>query len=93
AAGLAMWLWVGKPASFYSENPVFLVKLGLVISLGLLSIYPTVFFTRNKSKREGDSQDIVHIPNGVIWSVRIELLLLFSIPLLAILMARGISSF
>ncbi|MDP2380683.1 MAG: DUF2214 family protein, partial [Pseudohongiella sp.] len=28
-AGIVLWLWVGKPAAFYSNNPVFHAKMGL----------------------------------------------------------------
>ena len=27
--GTALWFWTGKPATFYSENPVFQIKIGL----------------------------------------------------------------
>ena len=48
AAGLTLWFGVGKPAEFYSGNWIFHVKVGLAVIVGLLSIYPTVFFTKNR---------------------------------------------
>ncbi len=43
--GLTLWLGgYGKPTEFYSENPTFHLKLGLFVLIGLISIYPTVFF-------------------------------------------------
>jgi putative membrane protein len=88
AAGLTLWLGgYGKPIEFYSENPIFHIKLGLFIVIGLLSIYPTVFFIK---KRKGNPNELVTIPKSIFWMIRIELLLVFTIPLLAGLMAKGI---
>lgn len=87
AAGLYLWLGIGKPAEFYSKNPVFQTKLMLFLVIGLISIYPTLFF--NKA-RKGESLEIVRVPALVRWSVRIEIVLLVLLPLLASFMARGI---
>lgn len=84
--GLALWLWVGKPSEFYTANSVFHAKIALFLLVGLLSIYPTVFFLRHR-KFKGDS---ISVPSSVIRVLRIELILLAIIPLLAFLMARGI---
>ncbi len=90
-AGLTLWLGsVGKPAWFYSKNWVFHLKITLFAVVGLLSIYPTVFFLRN---RKGDATETVSVPKMVIMTLRIELLILFIIPLLAGLMAHGIGYF
>jgi putative membrane protein len=87
ATGFAQWFWVGKPADFYSGNPIFHVKVTLFLIVGVVSAYPSVFLGKNK---KGDPGESVEVPKLVIWSVRIELLLLFLMPLLANLMARGI---
>lgn len=87
ATGLLQWLVVGKPADFYSSNPVFHTKLAMFLAIGLVSIYPSVYLGKN---RKGDPDEVITIPRGIIWSVRVELLLLFLMPLLATLMARGI---
>ena len=87
ATGLAQWFLVGKPAEFYSANPVFHTKLTLFLLIGVISIYPSVFLGKN---RKGDQSEILDIPGKLIWSVRVELLLLFLMPLLATLMAKGI---
>jgi putative membrane protein len=84
--GLLQWLVVGKPADFYSSNPVFHTKLTLFLVIGLVSIYPSVFLGKNP---KGGPDELVTIPRGIIWSVRVELLILFLMPLLATLMARG----
>jgi putative membrane protein len=88
AAGLTLWLGgYTKPSVYYSQNWIFLTKLGLVGAIGILSIYPTIFFLRN---RKGPADEAVTIPSTVLWSVRVEVMLLVVIPLLAGLMARGV---
>jgi putative membrane protein len=87
-AGLTLWLGgFGKPSLYYSHNWIFITKLVCFTAIGLLSIYPTVFFIRN---RKGSQEETVEIPTSVFWMLRFELLLLFIIPLLAGLMAKGI---
>lgn len=84
--GLLLWLWVGKPTEFYSQNPIFHIKLTLFLTIGLLSIYPTVFFLKNRRT----NTEVLAIPKAIIMIIRVELLLLLLIPLLAVLMAQGI---
>lgn len=86
--GLTMWFAVGKGADFYNTNPVMHLKFTLFVVLGILSIFPTIFFIKN---RKGDQEEIVAVPKRIFMYLRIEILLLFVIPLLAVLMARGIS--
>jgi putative membrane protein len=91
AAGLTLWFGgVGKPAVFYSKNWIFHTKITCFLIVALLSIYPTVFFLRN---RKGNPAESVVVPNSVFWFLRLELTLLFIIPLLAGLMARGVGYF
>ncbi len=87
ATGFIQWFAVGKPAEFYSKNGLFHAKITLFLVIGLLSIYPSVFFGR---RRKGDPGEIVTVPPLVAWSLRAELLLLVAMPLLATLMARGV---
>jgi putative membrane protein len=49
-----------------------------------------MFFLKN---RKGDQAEIVSVPKSVFWLLRFELMLLFIIPLLAGLMARGVGFF
>jgi len=84
-AGVCLWLLVGKPAEFYSSNPVFILKAGLFIIVGLLSIYPTVFFIR--STRSASSTILV--PKAVIMMVRAEVAIILILPLFAVLMSQG----
>jgi len=88
AAGLTLWLAsLGKPAVFYTKNWIFHTKLTCFILVGLLSIYPTVFIIKN---RKGNPDELVKTPPLIFWMLRFELSLLFIIPLLAGLMAKGI---
>lgn len=91
AVGLTLWLGgFGKPSEFYTLNFVFHIKITLFATVGILSIYPTVFFIKN---RKGDPDEVVSIPKTIFMLLRLELLLLFTIPLLAGLMAKGIGYF
>lgn len=88
--GFALWLWVGKPADFYGSNWVFYSKIGVFSLIGIVSIYPTVFFVKN---RKGNSEDMVKIPKIIKNLITIELLLMLIMPLLATTMARGIGTY
>jgi putative membrane protein len=91
AAGLALWFsGAGKPTIYYSKNWIFHTKVTLFLMVALLSIYPTIFFIKN---RKGDPGEIVQVPKTLFWLLRVELALLFIIPLLANLMARGVGFF
>lgn len=88
AAGLTLWLGAfGKPADWYSKNWIFHLKLTVLVIIGLLSIYPTIFFLKN---RKGNPDEQVAIPSSIKKIIMFELFLLAIIPVLAGLMARGI---
>ena len=84
--GLVLWFGVGKPSVFYSDNPLFIAKLGLFIIIALVSIYPTLFMLKHRKSME----PAISVPASVIWLMRIELIVLVFIPILAVLMARGV---
>jgi putative membrane protein len=89
--GLTLWLGgFGKPAVYYTKNWIFHTKLTFFLMVGLLSIYPTIFFIRN---RKGNQGELVAVPYAIFWMLRLELLLLAIIPLLAGLMAHGVGFF
>lgn len=85
SAGLSLWLWVGKPADFYSGNPVFQAKLAAFILMGLISIHPTRFYLQHRKSTD----EFIQVPKSVIHSIRAGTILLVLIPLLAVFMARG----
>lgn len=87
-AGFLMWFSVGKPADFYSYNWIFYTKVFLFLLVGILSIWPTVFFFRN---RKGPAATVI-IPEYIIYLVRIELIIVALLPLLAVMMAMGIGT-
>jgi putative membrane protein len=89
-AGFTLWFAVGKPAEFYTNNWIFHTKIGLFVIVGLLSIVPTIFFNKN---RKGNLDEIIEVPKRIVMFIRIQLLLIFIMPLLATLMARGIGAF
>jgi putative membrane protein len=90
-AGLTLWFsGVGKPTVYYSKNWIFHLKITFFGIIGLLSIYPTVFFIKQS---KGDPSERIAIPKIIFWLLRIELLLLFINPLLAGLMSRGVGFF
>ncbi|MEM8525144.1 MAG: DUF2214 family protein [Bacteroidota bacterium] len=90
AAGMSLWFLVGKPAEYYSQNWIFHLKIGLFVVVGLLSIYPTVFFLKN---RKGEAEEVVKVPKMIKMMIRLELLILFVMPFLASMMAKGIGAF
>lgn len=86
-AGLYLWFGIGKPAEFYSHNWIFLVKVGLFIIVGILSLWPTIFYMKN---RKGEPNELVQLPSYVKRIVWVEFFLLLMIPLLAVTMAQGV---
>lgn len=87
--GTVLWFGVGKPATFYSTNPLFHAKLGLLGLLLLTAITPALFFIRNRNFGPTDESELT-VPVAVRICLRIELFLLLSIPVLAWLVARGV---
>jgi putative membrane protein len=93
ATGALRLFWGTKGSAFYLGNPIFYVKLALFVVVGLLSILPTVRFIQwSKQARKRDD----FVPErtavaGVGTFLRFELIVLAAIPLLATLMARGVS--
>ena len=90
-AGLILWFWVGKPVSFYSRNWIFHTKLTMLIVLGLLSVYPIIFFFKNRKGNDMDTK--IRIPVTVIILLRLELCLIIVMPILATLISLGIGTF
>lgn len=84
--GLALWFGVGKPAEFYSSNPVFHGKIGLFGALIIMAIYPALFFLKHAHTESAE----IAVPKLVRWLLKCELVIVLLIPLLAFLMARGV---
>lgn len=89
--GAARALRYGKGLDYYLHNSLFHAKIGLFVLVALLSIYPTVTFLgwRGALKAGELPKVTVHTGRWVTLVIRVELLVLLSIPLLAASMARG----
>jgi putative membrane protein len=91
ATGLARLNFDAKGAQFYLDNPVFWMKMGIFLAVGLMSIAPTVKFIRWAKSAKADPR--YEVPERELASVRksitLELVLFAAIPLFAVLMARG----
>ena len=90
-AGFSLWFVLGKPATFYTYNVFFWIKLSLFTVVGILSIYPTMFFIREGKKSLPNTE--IHLPKYIKRVVLWEMILLALIPFCAGLMAKGISYF
>lgn len=84
-----------KGSGFYFSNPMFHLKLGLFVTIGLLSVYPTVRFM--KWKKHFDENQILKLEDKEFTTIKrllnIELILLILLLFSASLMAKGIRLF
>jgi putative membrane protein len=91
ATGLLRLLFYAKGVSFYTGNPVFWTKMALYVIIAVLSIKPTRTFLRWKraatERGAPPAGDEIAAARRLI---HIELGLLALMPLMAVLMARGI---
>ena len=91
--GFLRVIYFAKGWDYYFSNDIFLIKLGLFIVVGLLSIYPTRVFLRWRKELKENNEFLEVDPavaNRIILILRLEAFLVFLIPLLAAFMARGI---
>jgi putative membrane protein len=91
ATGLLRLFFYAKAVSFYTGNPVFWTKMALYVIISALSIKPTRTFLRWKhaaaERGAAPASDEIAAARRFI---HIELGLLALMPLMAVLMARGI---
>lgn len=81
----------GKGPAFYMQSMVFHTKVGLFILMGLISIVPTIRFMRwRKAAAAGQPLPAAQAINGTRKLVLVELHILFVLPFLAAIMARGL---
>ena len=91
ATGLLRLFFYAKGVSFYVGNPFFWVKMALYVIIAAMSIAPTRAFGRWKRALEaGGAPPTAPEIAGVRRLLHIELGLLALMPLMAVLMARGI---
>lgn len=89
--GFARVFWGAKGSPFYLSNPLFWTKIGLFITVALLSIPPTVQLIR-WSKQAHPQPECLPSEEQVRrlqWWLRAEVFVLLLIPFVAASMARG----
>jgi len=98
-AGLAILItgilrvkYFGQGSEFYTNNPIFWIKVSLYILVGLISLYPTITYVLwaiplSKNKLPVITDNLVQRFNLIITT---ELVGFAIIPFFATLMARGI---
>jgi len=85
--GILMTVSVGKGMDFYIHNPVYHVKVGLFLAAVAATIYPTWFL---QTHRRVAATDDITIPPAIRFIIRTKLLVLVTLPLLAVVIAQGI---
>lgn len=88
-SGFVLWLWIGRPADFYSANLLFRIKLGLFALLIVVTVWPALFIRRALASSSEEASAVM-VPATVRWSLNIALLTVLCMPALAYMMARGI---
>lgn len=91
--GIARLVWFGKGAAFYLYNPVLYIKLALFVAVGLMSIPPTLQYLRwMRELKSGGAKPEAYQVARVSRYLLVELILFTLIPLMAVMMARGIGT-
>jgi putative membrane protein len=90
ATGLLRLFFYAKGVGFYTDNLFFWAKMALYVIIAALSITPTRTFLRWKRAAESGTTPTGAEIAGVRRVIHIELALLALMPLMAVLMARGI---
>jgi len=91
ATGLLRLFYYAKGAGFYLPNPFFIVKMALYVVIAILSITPTTSFLR--WRRRLQASGALPSPAEIAMArrlIHLEVALLALMPLMAVLMARGI---
>jgi len=92
-AGIARVIAGAKPSDFYTENPTFWFKMAAFATVGLLSIRPTIQYAQWRKRLAEDGvtpgPDLLRSAHR---AVNVQLIVFASIPILAVLMARGIGA-
>ncbi len=86
-SGLLQWFQGEKPALLYTKNALFHTKVTLFLIVAGLSVLPTRFLAK---ARHGAPEDLVTVDKLPVMALRGQLLLLFTMPLLALWVARGV---
>jgi len=92
AVGLCRVYFFEKGSEFYFSSPFFRVKLALFLSIGLISIYPTVTYLSWRKDTAHNRPPVISDRQFAAISaiLNLELILLLALMLSASLMAKGI---
>jgi len=86
------FFYYGQGSEFYTQNPLFWWKVGLYLSVGALSLYPTLtYILWAIPLRKGELPKVSQaLATRLGWIINVELVGFAFVPLLATLMARGV---
>ena len=92
ATGLARLNWGSQGKAWIQSNPVFWIKMALFVTVGLLSILPTVLYIRWRSRPAVDGSIVLEASeySKVRLFLWLQVGVFVFIPLCATLMTRGI---
>jgi putative membrane protein len=90
--GLLRVYFFEKGSAYYFSSNSFILKMTFFILVGILSIFPTLRISKWSKQFNNDSHFVLELKNYQQVKIvkRMELFLLFFIPLFAIFMAKGI---
>ena len=90
--GLLRVFFFEKGVNFYTHSPMFWIKMGLFLLVGLLSIHPTIHFIRwNSALGRGQAPEVSDVDfKRVRLLIHLELMCIALILFAAPAMARGI---
>lgn len=77
----------GKGLDYYLKNGLFHAKVTVFVLIAGLSVWPTMFFLRH---RHAADAEVISVPRAVVMLQRVQLLLVLVLPLLGLLLARGV---
>ena len=91
-SGILRVLYFGQGSEFYTQNPLFWWKVGAYLSVGALSLYPTItYILWAIPLRKGELPQVSEaLAKRLAWILNIELVGFALVPMLAVLMARGV---
>ena len=94
-SGIMRVLYFGQGTEFYTNNPLFWIKVALFIFVGVLSLYPTItYILWVVPLSKGDLPEVnSNLVDRLRKIINVELLGFALIPFFATLMARGIKFF
>jgi putative membrane protein len=91
-SGVMRVLYFGQGAEFYTQNPLFWWKVGIYLSAGALSLYPTITYVLWAIPlRKGETPSFsAPAAYRISWVINVELLAFATLPFMASLMTRGV---